>query len=71
MTSIRMFVLAYMIFLILTEHALPYLHGKRLFGVLVPGQIRYGAEGAPAVTPSDEHAESGEEQTLSEGHEAG
>ncbi|MGD0788408.1 MAG: DUF1648 domain-containing protein [Terracidiphilus sp.] len=55
MTSIRMFVLAYMIFLILTEHALPYLHGKRLFGVLVPGQIRYGAEGAAVIRRYERH----------------
>jgi uncharacterized membrane protein len=44
-----MFVLAYMAFLILSEHALPYLHGKRLFGVLVPGPIRYGDEGAAVI----------------------
>jgi uncharacterized membrane protein len=49
MTSIRLFVLAYMAFLILSEHALPYLHRKRLFGVLVPGEIRYGAEGAAII----------------------
>ncbi len=49
MTKIRMFVLAYMAFLILAEHALPYLHGKRLFGVLVPGPIRYGAAGAAII----------------------
>jgi uncharacterized membrane protein len=49
MTSIRMFVLAYMVFVILSEQSLPYLHGKRLFGVLVPGPIRYGAEGAAVI----------------------
>jgi uncharacterized membrane protein len=49
MTSIRIFVLAYMVFVILSEQALPYLHGKRLFGVLVPGDIRYGVEGAAVI----------------------
>jgi uncharacterized membrane protein len=55
MTTIRIFVLAYMLFLILSEHALPSLHGKRLFGVLVPGEIRYGAEGAAIIRRYELH----------------
>jgi uncharacterized membrane protein len=49
MTTIRMFVLACTVFVILSEQALPYLHGKRLFGVLVPAPIRYGAEGGAVI----------------------
>ena len=33
----------------LMEHALPYFHGKRLFGVVVPGEIRYGGRGAELI----------------------
>jgi uncharacterized membrane protein len=44
-----MFALAYMTFLLFAEHALPYLHGSRLFGVFVPNQIRYGTEGSAII----------------------
>ena len=49
MTAIRTLALAFMVFLLLAEHALPYLHGERLFGVLIPGDIRYGVEGAAII----------------------
>lgn len=55
MITVRMFALAYMVFLLLAEHALPYLHGKRLFGVLVPGPIRYGVEGAGIIRHYELH----------------
>jgi len=34
---------------VLIQHALPYFHGRRLFGVTVPRGVRYGREGARII----------------------
>jgi uncharacterized membrane protein len=49
MTTIRIFAMTSLAFGFLMEHALPYFHGKRLFGVVVPGEIRYGGRGAELI----------------------
>jgi uncharacterized membrane protein len=49
MTTIRILAMASLAFSFLMEHALPYFHGKRLFGVVVPAEIRYGSRGAELI----------------------
>jgi uncharacterized membrane protein len=49
MTKFRILAMASLAFSLLMEHALPYFHGKRLFGVAVPGGVRYGGKGAELI----------------------
>ena len=49
MTGLRILIMTSLAFGLLVEHALPYLHGRRLFGVAVPAEVRYGTQGAELI----------------------
>jgi uncharacterized membrane protein len=45
----RVLTIIVLAFGVLIQHALPYFHGRRLFGVIVPSEVRYGREGARII----------------------
>jgi uncharacterized membrane protein len=49
MIVFRLFMMVDIAFVLVLEHALPWFHGRRLFGVVVPEQIRYGEAGADII----------------------